>query len=275
MKLSYEEKRKKVQDFRPIDDTFFEVFANNCDVCQEILRVILEDEELEVIKVDVQENFKNLIGRSIRLDALCILKDGTRCNIEVQRADNDDHLRRARYHASCITASLTDPGDDFRDIPTVYVIYISEFDFLKKNRTIYHIDKVIRETGTVIDDGLHEIFVNTNIDDGSDIAELMSCFMQKEVDNPKFPCFSSRVQYLKNDEGGIGVMCEVMEKYAIEYAKEYAEKYAKEYAEEYAAAEKDRDILNALKKGITIEVICAVMGVTESRVKEIQKSMEE
>ncbi len=62
MKLSYEEKRKKVQDFRPIDDIFFEVFANNCDVCQEILRVILEDKELEVIKVDVQENFKNLIG---------------------------------------------------------------------------------------------------------------------------------------------------------------------------------------------------------------------
>lgn len=194
---------------------------------------------------------------------MCILQDGTRCNIEVQRADSDDHLRRARYHASCITASLTDLGDDFRDIPTVYVVYISEFDILKKDRTIYHIDKVIRETGTVIDDGLHEIFVNTNIDDGSDIAELMGCFMHKEVDNPKFPCFSSRVQYLKNDEGGLGVMCEVMEK------------YAKEYAKEYAASEKNRDILNALKKGISVESICAVMGVTEERVKELRKSMEE
>ena len=58
-------------------------------------------------------------------------------------------------------------------------------------------------------------------------------------------------------------MCEVMEK------------YAKEYAKEYAASEKNRDILNALKKGISVESICAVMGVTEERVKELRKSMEE
>ncbi len=35
------------------------------------------------------------------------------------------------------------------------IIYISECDFLKGNKTIYHVDKVLRETGTVIDDGLH------------------------------------------------------------------------------------------------------------------------
>ena len=31
MKLTYEEKRRRVQEFRPIDDTFFEVFANDVD----------------------------------------------------------------------------------------------------------------------------------------------------------------------------------------------------------------------------------------------------
>lgn len=53
MRLSYEEKRKRVQEFRPIDDTFFEVFANDVDVCQEILRVILQDPNLEVETVSV------------------------------------------------------------------------------------------------------------------------------------------------------------------------------------------------------------------------------
>ena len=37
MRLSYEEKRKRVQEFRPIDDTFFEVFANDVDVFYKIL----------------------------------------------------------------------------------------------------------------------------------------------------------------------------------------------------------------------------------------------
>ena len=177
MRLSYEEKRKRVQEFRPIDDTFFEVFANDVDVCQEILRVILQDPNLEVETVSVQTNYKNMIGRSVRLDALCTLGDGGMCNIEVQRADNDDHLRRARYHAACLTAGITDPGSRFKDVPTLYIVYITEFDFLHQNHTIYHIDRTIRETNTVVDDGQHEIFVNTKVNDGSDIAELMQCFM--------------------------------------------------------------------------------------------------
>ena len=189
MRLSYEEKRKRVQEFRPIDDTFFEVFANDVDVCQEILRVILQDPNLEVETVSVQTNYKNMIGRSVRLDALCTLGDGGMCNIEVQRADNDDHLRRARYHAACLTAGITDPGRQFKEVPTLYIVYITEFDFLHQNRTIYHIDRTIRETNTVVDDGQHEIFVNTKVNDGSDIAELMQCFYAERCAKSQIPVF--------------------------------------------------------------------------------------
>lgn len=99
----------------------------------------------------------------------------------------------------------------------------------------------------------------TGVDDGSDIAELMNCFIQKDVQNPKFPVFSKRIQYLKKDEGGVSIMCEVMEKYAIKYAEN----------------EKNRDILAALKKGITPGRICEVMGVTPERVEKIRKTMED
>lgn len=95
-------------------------------------------------------------------------------------------------------------------------MYISEFDFLKGNKTIYHVDKVLRETGDIIDDGLHEIFVNTVIDDGTDIAELMSCFTKKEVKNAKFPALSSEVKRLKETEGGIQGVSDVMQKYIRE-----------------------------------------------------------
>ena len=62
-----------VQDFRPIDDTFFEVFANDCDVCQEILRVILNDCYLVVESVEVQKNYKNLVGRFYRIQKLSLI----------------------------------------------------------------------------------------------------------------------------------------------------------------------------------------------------------
>ena len=54
-KLSLEEKKEKIKEFRPIDDVFFEVLANK-PVCQEMLRTILEDEELIVQDVITQNS---------------------------------------------------------------------------------------------------------------------------------------------------------------------------------------------------------------------------
>ena len=171
--MTLEERIEKIKDLRPIDDVFFEVLAQDKEVCEEMLRTIMEDDLLAVSDVTVQSSERNLYGRSVRLDALCTLGNGTLCNIEVQRSNNDDHLRRARYNASVITAKETDIGTHFGNIPEVYVIYISEFDFLKGGRTIYHIEKVIKETGTFVDDGFHEIFVNTSVNDGTNISALM------------------------------------------------------------------------------------------------------
>ncbi len=92
-----EEKIARVKDFRLIDDVFFEVFAEDKAACEEILRTILEDDGLTVIDVVVQSSERNLYGRSVRLDALCTLGNGEKANIEVQRADNDDHFRRVRF----------------------------------------------------------------------------------------------------------------------------------------------------------------------------------
>ena len=58
--LNLQEKQEKVKDLRPIDDVFFEVLAKNTAVCQEILRVILEDDALTVIQVITQSSERNL-----------------------------------------------------------------------------------------------------------------------------------------------------------------------------------------------------------------------
>lgn len=46
--LTLEEKKEKVKDFRPIDDAFFETLADDTAFCEEILRVILNDDKLTV-----------------------------------------------------------------------------------------------------------------------------------------------------------------------------------------------------------------------------------
>lgn len=217
--MTTEEKIEQVKDFRPIDDVFFEVLAEDKDVCQEILRIIMDDDQLIVRDVIVQSSERNIYGRSVRLDALCYLKSGKRVNIEVQRANNDDHLRRVRFNAASITVKESNAGEKFSNAVDVYIVYISEHDFFHGESPIYHIDKIIRETGDVIDDGEFKIFVNAESKNESDVSELMQCFTQKSVNNPKFPYLSNRVKELKTTEGGASAVCEVMEKYQAEAVK--------------------------------------------------------
>lgn len=211
--MTAEEKIARVREFRLIDDVFFEVFAEDKDACQEILQVILEEDELAVLDVVVQSSKRNIYGRSVRLDALCILGNGKKCNIEVQRADDDDHFRRVRFNASCITVKDSDTGERFEKIMDLYMVYISEHDFIGGAHTIYHVDKIIRETGGLVDDGLYEVYVNTRIKDGSKVSDLMECFIQREiVDSKEFPAISKRVRELKTTEGGAGAVCDIVKK---------------------------------------------------------------
>ena len=219
MELTAEQKIEKVKNLRPIDDVFFEVLARNPAVCQEMLRPLMSDPALIVVDSVVQSSERNLYGRSVRLDALCKLGTGALVNIEVQRSDNDDHLKRIRFCVACranaasITLKESQSGTDFEKIPELYIIYISEFDFLHGGKTLYHVDKVLRETGEIIDDGEHTICVNTVVDDGTDIAELMSCFTKKLVTSGRFPILSNEVHMLKETEGGTKAMCDVMRHY--------------------------------------------------------------
>ena len=108
---------------------------------------------------------------------------------------------------NCVTANITEPGTKFEKVPDVIGIYISKFDMFKSGKTVYHIDRVIRETGEVQDNGLQEIYVNTRIDDGSDIAELMRIFKENDAyDFEKFPKVSGRKKQFKESEGGDGTM---------------------------------------------------------------------
>jgi hypothetical protein len=116
-----------------------------------------------------------------------------------------------RYNASVITAKESSPGDHFGDILDLYMVYISSFDFLGGKKTIYHVDKVLRETGKIINDGVHEIFVNTSIDDGSEIADLMSCFMKEEIQDDRFPELSNEVYRLKHTEKGVAAVSKIMD----------------------------------------------------------------
>ena len=229
-----EKVRKIAQQLNIIDDTMFQKMAEDAGFCEEMISTILQ-QAVTVKKVTPQNSIRNLQGRSVTLDALCVLENQKQCMVEVQKANDDDHQRRMRYNTSCITANITDPGLKFRQVPDVIGIYISKFDLFQAGKTVYHVERVIRETGEVLDNGLYEIYVNAKVDDGSDIAQLMRIFIEDTAyDFEKFPRVSQRKRQFKEEDGGTNNMCDLVEQYAKEYAKEYAEEVAEERVKENA-----------------------------------------
>lgn len=167
--------QKTVEELNIIDDTLFQKMSEDKGFCEELISTVLQQKVI-VEKVIPQNSIKNLQGRSVILDAYCVLEDGRKCNVEVQKENDDDHVRRVRYNASCLTANITDTGKDFKEIPDIIMILVSKFNIFKAGKTIYHIDRVVREIQEVNDNGLQEIYVNTKVDDGSSIAKLMKKF---------------------------------------------------------------------------------------------------
>ncbi len=200
----------------PVDDLMFRKMAEDKEFCQEILRVILEDNKLTVLESVPQWTGTNLQGRSVILDARCIRGNGTQVDIEVQKSDNDDHQRRVRYNSAILTTNITNPGIKFEKIPDVCVVFISKFDIFEGNLPLYHINRVVRETGKIVSNGFEEVYVNTKIKNDSEVSELMEVFASDNIYNSKFPKTSEMKHRYKETEGGLDVMCEIMERITSE-----------------------------------------------------------
>ena len=208
--------------------------AKDKDAVEDILRIILHDPKLVVTKLIPQNSIKNLYGKSVRLDALCVTGDGRNIDVEVQKEDKDNHVKRVRYNASCITANVSEPGENYENINDVYIIYISKFDIFHRRRRLYHVERSFHDKGEFIpvQDGEHLIYANASNDidaesEDADVAELMEFFRNSQGQNDKFRRLTNRVHDLKNNESEVNTMCKLVEDFAKEYAKEYANKQTK------------------------------------------------
>ena len=87
----------------------------------------------------------------------------------------------------------------------------------------------------------------------------MSCFLAERVDNPKFPELSNEVKRLKETEGGLDVMCDIME----------------QYNQEAVDKEIKQRIVKMAKKGFQIKDIADIYDKTVDEIESILDSSED
>ena len=223
----HQEDLERIRNFRLMDDDFMSKVFEDTACAEFLLKVILNRDDLMVQEVHGQHDIKNLQGRSVRLDILAVDEKNRAYNIEVQRSDRGAGAKRARYNSSLLDANLTQPGDGYDALNETYIIFITERDVLKRNLPIYHINRIIEETGEAFGDEAHIIYVNSQIKDETALGKLMHDFSCTDPEDMKYPVLAERVKYFKEDTKGVTTMCRALEIMRDEAVHESAVENAK------------------------------------------------
>ena len=215
-----EEELKRIASLRLLDDDFMTKVFEDVECSEVLLQIILNRKDLKIQKVHVQHSIKNLQGRSVRLDIIAVDSAGKIYNVEVQRDNKGAEKKRARYNSSLLDANITEPGEEFKNLPETYIIFITENDILKGDLPIYHIDRVIQETRELFDDEEHIIYVNSQITDETELGKLMHDFRCTDAKDMYNPILAKRVSYFKEDKEGVTIMNKELEKMCDEARKQ-------------------------------------------------------
>ncbi len=255
--LERQETLEAIGKLNLLDDNLMTlVFDRNIEATELLLNVILQRSDLKVLEVVAQREYKNPMpgGRSITIDIYA--KDGKDkvYDIEVQRASAGADVHRARFHSSMIDTKMLKAGQEFNEIHDSYVIFITAGDVMGAGCSLYHIDRVIKETGAYFGDGSHIIYVNGSYKEDSDpIGKLMHDFRCLSSVDMFYPALAKQVRYFKETEGGQDIMCQVFE--------ELAEKRA----DEKVLAEKAKLVKNLMETmRLTAEQAMEAMKISET-----------
>ena len=199
--------------FRPVDDTFMRIlFRDNLPLAEYVLRIITGKDDLHLTKEETQKDLVRLVGaRGLCLDVHGIDDNNQQYDLEVQRADNGARPERARYHASALDVENLSAGQEFEELPTTYIIFITENDIWGAGQAVYPVSKTIAGLNAAFEDRQHVLYVNASYKGDDPIGNLMHDFLCSDPDEMLTPILAEKARFLKTDPKGVDIMCKAMD----------------------------------------------------------------
>ena len=259
-------KQKFLSELILMDDIFMRIVLKDRKCTEFILQTILQKPDLKVKTQSIQSDLKNLQGRSLILDCLCSDTKGTVYNIEVQNDSHGASPKRARYHSGLIDMHILKKGKTFENLPESYVIFICAKDILKENKQIYHISRIIQESGKKFPDQAEIIYLNTSKDSENELGKLIEDFYTKDPKKMHSKVLAKRVADLKENKN--------IEKGEHDAMTTYYDRLKKQWEKEGIA----KGIIEGKAKGSaeSESKMAKLMGflVREGRIADIEKASE-
>lgn len=141
----------------------------------------------------------NLKYRSVRPDIFAKDENGVLHNIEVQNDNEEAASERARYNAGNIDIHTIAKGEDVKNLPTTYIILITQNDVIDKNKPLYIIKWMIeKDNHSKFCDKQYIMYVNSQIQDKMKLGKLTRnfyCTNPKDMYNKKL---ANQVEYYKD-----------------------------------------------------------------------------
>ncbi len=248
---------QRLAQLRPIDDDFMRcLLKDNIPLAEFVLRIITGKKDLIITDCETQRDMKRLAGaRSICLDAYGTDSDGKKYDLEIQKAGDGADPHRARYHSSVLDVENLHSGQEFKELPDTYTIFITEKDFYGMGEPVYPIERMNLASGMPFADGEHILYVNGEYRGDSDLGKLMHDFSCTKADDMNFELMAESTRYLKEDPKGVSMMCKIMEDMRAETLKESAVNTAR------------RMIIDGI---LTLEKISEYAGLSLDEVKKLQ-----
>ena len=212
-----DETLEKIKGFRLLDDLYMrEVLKANRLGVQDIIRVILEREDLVVRKMRTQEVITSTRGRSVQLDVLAEDSKGRFYNIEIQRDKRGATPKRARFHLAAIDSRNLKKGDDFEELAETWVIFITEDGALTGGRPYVTARRFVVETQEPFNDEQFIRFVNASYVSDDPFGWLMADLRETDPRKMHFDSLRKRSIRCKRTRKGImrmgGVIEEIFQK---------------------------------------------------------------
>ena len=265
------ERERRIAEARSLNllsNTFMTVALEDKLACQHVLRIVTRIEDLVVKEVRTQYRISKIASHDAVLDVLA--EDGEKriYNIEIQKSEAVDHARRTRFYGAMIDSEYLVKGKDYDQLPEVHILYISEMDLWKAGKTMYEVEKRFKGTKITYEDGIHVTYVNAEIEDGTEVSQLMKYFKTTDPEDMSQGELSKRIHFLKCEEGGLKVMCEMSEKW-IEEGRAEGRAEGREEGRAEGEERKAKEIVFSLAdRGMSAENIADIVKMNIAIVKQ-------
>lgn len=221
---NYRQRLKEIRELNLTSDLLASVVFEDIAAVQDVLRILTGVRDLRVLRVEPQRSYRNLYGRSSVLDVWAEDSANIQYNLEIQMAENENHLKRSRFIQSRIDSRSLGTGTEYEDLPDLYLIFITAKDFLHVKTGVIETVHMIKGTDCQVDNGVHEIYANLEYpaedEEKARLLQFIKDTNNRHISRSGFINLSNRVEYVKKETGGAKNMCELLERERNEGIKE-------------------------------------------------------